>query len=388
MLSHIEISKENLIHNIKSFCAFIHPYTQIAAVIKANAYGHGQNEVAQILGNYVDYFQVDDFLELKLLKKVSQKPVLVLGYIEKEEIEEAIELGSILAVYDFDQIESINEIAKKLEKIQLIHICVDSLLGRDGFLITELEDLLEKIKDFKNIKIDGVYSHFANIEDTADFSHARKQIEKYEKALEIFRKFGYGDIKRHMSATSGVLVYEKKLGINDIVRVGIGVYGMWPARELRSQFSTINDQRSVSSSIEELQNIQLKPVLRWVSKVVQVKVLAANHPIGYGLTYITSRETKVAVIPQGYSDGYDRGLSNTGEVLIQGTRCKVLGRVSMNMFTVDVSHLKDVKVEDEVVLLGSQGSDHISAEEIAEKIGTINYEITTRISPLLPRIIN
>ena len=131
----------------------------------------------------------------------------------------------------------------------------------------------------------------------------------------------------------------------------------------------------------------LKPVLTWKTKVAQIKTLPKGATIGYGLTYKTRRPTKIALIPQGYSDGYDRGLSNKGEVLIHGTRCKVIGRVMMNMFSVDVSHLPNINLEDEVVLLGKQGMEEITAEEIAKTLGTINYEITTRISALLPRII-
>src|SRR3990172_7225754 len=132
---------------------------------------------------------------------------------------------------------------------------------------------------------------------------------------------------------------------------------------------------------------KLKLVLSWKTKVAQVKILPKGHTIGYGLTYKTTKQTKIAIIPQGYADGFDRGLSNNGEVLIKGTRCKILGRISMNMFAVDVSYLPKVKIEDEVVIIGIQGREEITAEEIAKKSDTINYEITTRISSLLPRVV-
>ena len=180
-------------------------------------------------------------------------------------------------------------------------------------------------------------------------------------------------MKTHISSTAGTFVYEKNFGINSLVRIGLGLYGMWPSL--------------VISHEQSANGIKLMPVMRWVTHVAQVKTVPKDYPIGYGLTYVTPKETKIAVIPQGYSDGHDRGLSNCGEVLIRGTRCKVLGRVAMNMFVVDVSHLDVVKSEDEVVLLGSQKNEKISAEEIAEKINTINYEVTTRVSSLLPRIV-
>jgi alanine racemase len=212
-----------------------------------------------------------------------------------------------------------------------------------------------------------------NIEDTSDFSHAKKQIDAFQGAVADFRANEYPDVKTHLSASSGIMVYETDGGESDLVRPGIGLYGMWPSDDLKARFSR--------------DAFELKPILRWVTHVAQVKTLPAGHSIGYGLTYVTKAPTKVAVVPQGYSDGYDRGLSNVGEVLIGGARCRVLGRIAMNMFVVDVSHLESVCREDEVVLLGEQGGERITAEEIAEKLGTINYEVTTRISPLLPRVI-
>jgi alanine racemase len=169
------------------------------------------------------------------------------------------------------------------------------------------------------------------------------------------------------------MVYEKNGGDSIIIRPGITMYGMWPSEDLRNKFET--------------ENFFLKSVLKWVTHVAQVKTLPAGYCIGYGLTYTTSKPTKIAVVPQGYSDGFDRGLSNKGEVLIKNSRCKVLGRVAMNMFTVDVSHLANIKAGEEVVLLGKQGDERVTAEEIAAHLGTINYEITTRIFPLLPRVV-
>lgn len=371
MLSYIEISKENLIHNLQTFRNFIHPNAKIAAVIKANAYGHGQNEVAEVLEEYVDYFQVDDVLELRLLRQVTGKPALVLGYVAEEEINEAIELEGILGVYDIKQLEQIDKSAAMLGHKALVHVKIDANLGRQGVLVENAEEFAKKIKGFKNIVLDGIYSHFANIEDTSDFSHAQKQIDNFKCAVEIFKAQGFGEIKTHISASSGIMVYEKAFGQSDIVRLGISLYGMWPSEELKERF--------------EEQNFQLKPVMRWVTHIAQVKTVPENYSIGYGLTFITKKPTKIAVIPQGYSDGYDRGLSNQGEVLIAGKRCKVLGRVAMNMFVVDVNGIENVKAGDEVVLLGSYGDENISAEEIAAKLETINYEITTRTLALLPR---
>lgn len=372
MLSYIEISKENLIHNFEALKSLTKKGTKVAAVIKANAYGHGQNEVAQVLEEKVDYFQVDDARELNELRKVTKKPILVLGYVSSEEIEEALQNNGILSVYDERQIKIINNVATRINKKAEVHVKIDANLGRQGVLIEQLEKIISLLKECVNIKVSGVYSHFANIEDTSDFSHAQKQIDTFIRAQEIFKENGFDNLETHISASSGIMVWESGKGNSSIVRAGIGLYGMWPSEELKERYRN---------------RIELKPVIRWVSHVAQVKTVPENYSIGYGLTYITSKPTKIAIIPQGYSDGYDRGFSNNGEVLIQGKRCKVLGRVAMNMFVVDVNHLEDVNLEDEVVLLGNQGSERITAEEMAEKIDTINYEITTRILGSLPKVV-
>lgn len=373
MLSYIEISKKNLLHNFRTMKTLVKPRVKIAAVIKANAYGHGQNIVAKILEKEAEYFQVDDIEELRSLRQISKKSVLVFGYVSKNELSEALKFKGILCVYNKDQILSLNAAAKKIKKKAIVHIKIDAALGRQGVLLKDLPEIIKILKKCKNIMVDGIYAHFANIEDTTDFLHAHKQLEIFDQAIKIFHKNGYKKLKTHISASSGVMVYENNNGKSELIRPGISIYGMWPSEDLRKRF--------------ESKKFNLKPVLRWVTHVAQVKTLPKNHSIGYGLTYITKKPTKAAVIPQGYSDGYDRGLSNKGEVLIQGKRCRVLGRVAMNMFVADVTHLKNIKNEDEVILLGRQGKEEITAEELAEHLGTINYEITTRITPLLKRII-
>jgi alanine racemase len=373
MLSYVEISQKNLLHNAKQFRKLVHSDTRIVGVIKANAYGHGQNEVAQVLEPAVDYFQVDDLLELRLLRRVTHLPILVLGYVAKDELETAIKLNGTLAVYDLERLALVEKIGKRRRKKVSIHVKIDAELGRQGLVKADWPKFIAALKRCSWVRLDALYSHFANIEDTADFSHAQKQIDCFGKAVEQFRRAGFTDFATHQSASSGVMVYEQGGGTNKIIRPGLSIYGMWPSEDLRQRF--------------ESKDFNLKPVLRWVSHVAQIKKLPKGHSIGYGLTFVTPKPMKVAVIPQGYSDGYDRGFSNKAEVLINGKRCRVLGRVAMNMFVADVSRLPKVKAEDEVVLLGEQGKEQITAEELADIIGTINYEVTTRITPLLPRII-
>lgn len=371
-LSYIEISKANLIHNIKQFRGLLKSKTKIAAVIKANAYGHGDKEVAKIASPYVDYFQVDSIEEAERVRSVSKKPILVFGYLNEDGIKRSIKIGAIICAFDLIHLLQINHIAGILKKKIKVHLAIDSYLGREGIMPSQVENIIKEIKTLKNIILDGVYSHFANIEDTMNSTHANRQIDTYHGCVEIFRKNGYANINTHISATSGIIVYEKGENLHSIVRLGIGLYGMWPSEHLEY----LNKKK-----------INLKPILKWVTHVAQVKIIPANHPIGYGLTYITKKATKIAVIPQGYYDGLTRSLSNNGEFLIRGKKAKILGRVAMNMTVADVSHIKDVISGDEVVILGEQGKTKITSEELAKKMNTINYEVTTKISALLPRFI-
>jgi len=388
-LSYIELSKKSVVHNIKQFKSLAKPGTKFSVAIKGNAYGHGLREMAEILDPLIDYFQIDSVEELELLRKVSKKETLVLGYVQHSDLEKAIKNRCILSIFSIKQLKEIEKVvlrmnsgqAKKIK--QVIHIPVDAYLGREGFLLEDLPEVFKEIQKCKHVKFTGVYAHFANIEDTTDFSHAQKQINEYKKAIDIASNFGFKNLQTHISATSGLLVYETCLpvgmeekGIHPLVRLGIGAYGMWPSEYLKLIYKKNTKGKFF-----------LKPVLSWKTKIAQVKILPKGNTIGYGLTYKTKKETKVALIPQGYADGLDRRLSNKGEVLVHGTRCKILGRVMMNMFVIDVSHLKNVQTEDEVVIIGTQGSQEITAEEIADKIDTINYEITTHISPLLPKVV-
>ena len=187
-----------------------------------------------------------------------------------------------------------------------MHLKIDALLGRQGIFLGDLEAFFDDIQSLNNIEIEALYAHFSNIEDTSDFSHAQKQIDIFEEALAICRKKGYTRIKKHISASAGILVYDQNNGNNDFVRLGLSLYGMWPPEDPQYIQGVIRSKQ---------QTFELKPVLRWVSHVAQVKLYPSGHPIGYGLTYVATKPTKIAVIPQGYSDGYDRGLSNLGEVL-------------------------------------------------------------------------
>lgn len=372
-LSYVELSREALLHNVAVLKTLSNGW--FTAVVKANAYGHGLEAIAEILYEEVDAFQVDDLDELRLLHEVGSKWSLVYGYVPLSQLEEASRLRGEITVYSVDQIRELARIRDPEAGVYAnFSLKIDALLGRQGILPDEIDAFLDELAKYPDLEPVSAYAHYANIEDTTDLTHAEAQEAAFEEAFAKI-KARYPCVGRHISATSGAMTREKTRPegwtYNTMVRLGIGLYGLYPSAPLARSHA----------------HLELRPVMRWVSHLAQVKTLPAGHPVGYGLTYRTARPTTIGIVPQGYSDGYDRGLSNVGEVLVHGRRCPVIGRVAMNMFAVDLTPAPDARAEDEVVLLGAQGDDRITAEEIAAKLGTINYEVVARVSPLLPRVV-
>ncbi|MCU0660490.1 MAG: alanine racemase [Candidatus Pacebacteria bacterium] len=372
-LSYIHISRANLEHNIGVFRKRLPADTMLVAVVKANAYGHGLKEIVSIAEPLVDAFQVDDIEELRAIRVFTAKPVYIFGYVPRGALSELVALNGILGVYDLETVSLLSTFAQKSGKVIPVHVKIDALLGRQGILIEELPMFIEKIKTYSHVALEAVYSHFSNIEDTDDLDHARKQYKVLIEAKQYAAMHGFPEVRHHISATSGFLVEQEGNWGGVFVRLGIGMYGLWPSSQLRKRFSS---------------SITLLPVLSWMTKLAQVKEVPAGYPIGYGLSYVTAQPMKIGIVPQGYSDGYDRGFSSNGFVLVGGTSCPIVGRIAMNMFAVDVSGLAGVVEEDTVILIGEQGHEVVSADALAERIGTINYEIMARISPLLPRRIS
>jgi alanine racemase len=363
-LSEIQIDRSALLHNLEALGDLVPRGMRVAAVVKGNAYGHGLAEVVSILesSSRVDLYQVDDIEELRALRPLTSKPILVLGYVAEYDVREAVDLGAELALFDRFQLPAMHAARARA------HLEIDALLGRLGLLPSEVPAFFKNLACFPDIEIVAAYSHFANIEDTTDQTHAWAQIKAFEEAFALVRE-SFPNVGRHMSATSGLMTIEPIRRGYDLVRLGVGLYGMYPSAPLSRTHAYLG----------------LRPVMRWVSRLAQVKTIPARHPVGYGLTFIAPRDMPIGIVPQGYSDGYDRGLSNTGDALVRGARCPVIGRVAMNMMAIDLSAAPDATANDEVVLLGDQSGERVTAEEVALRIGTINYEVTTRVSPLLPR---
>jgi alanine racemase len=222
--------------------------------------------------------------------------------------------------------------------------------------------------------LEGISSHFANIEDTTDHSYARNQLKSFQECLERLTAEGIKVRLRHMSCSAAVMLFPKTHF--DMVRVGIGVYGLWPSRETY-----------VSCVMQKKEPVSLRPVLSWKARIAQLKSVPAGAFVGYGCTYRTTRKTHLALVPVGYFDGYPRQLSNVAYVLVKGQRAPLRGRVAMNFIAIDVTDIPGVKLEEEVVLLGKMNQDELSAETMAAWAGTINYELVARLNPEIRRLV-
>jgi alanine racemase len=373
MLSWLEIDAEAIGRNLDAFRTIVAPHTAVMSVVKANAYGHGLDAVAQIAAHHADWLgvnSVDEALRLRAL--AIDKPIAILGHTELIRASAVVENEFRQVVYREDVAEALSRSANEKGTTARIHLKIETGTNRQGVALGELAGFVGRLLQLPDIDIEGVYTHFANIEDTLDPSFAQLQIDRFREALEIIKQAGAHPSWTHASASAGALL-NPETGFN-MIRVGIGTYGIWPSRETQL------------AARERGRRITLTPALTWKTRIAQIKTVQAGDYVGYGLTYQASHEMKIAVLPIGYFDGYDRGLSNCGRVLVGGRAVPVVGRVMMNMTAVDVTDA-EVKEDDEVVLIGRQGKAEIRVEEVAEKSGTIAYEVVSRINPDLPRVV-
>lgn len=380
----VEIKSENIIHNINQFKKLIGPRVMLMSVIKSNAYGHGLVEIGKIAAkNGVDWLGVDSLDEaLKIREARINLPILVLGYTLNSRLKEAMDNDISMIIYNDETVEAMSTI-KTNNKNFKVHIKLETGTSRQGVLKEKLSSLIEKINNAGNIEIQGISTHYANIEDTTDHSYAQKQLSAYSKIVDNIK--GHKNIKiKHTACSAATILYPETYF--DMVRVGISLYGLWSSKETLA-LAKSNGGSKKDFKKNKLSEFSLKPALTWKSIVAQIKNIKSGTPVSYGLTEKVNKDTRVAIIPVGYWDGYDRKLSSIGNVLIKGIRCKIIGRVCMNMIVVDACSVSNLKVEEEIVLLGKQGEEEITAEEVAQKTDTINYEVVTRINPTIPRIV-
>lgn len=372
----IEISRSSLVRNIGEFRRLIGRRRKFLAVVKANAYGHGLLEVARVaVAEGVDWLGVNSVDEGLTLRAAGiAAPVLVLGYAPLGALEEAVRGDLRLTVYNRETVQRLSELAVRLGRAVRLHVKVETGTWRQGVDPRQLAAFVGDIRRRPGLAVEGLSSHFANIEDTTKHDYPRRQLAAFRTAVRELEAGGPRIPIKHMSCTASTVLFPEP-GFN-LARVGIGLYGLWPSKE--TYLSCLLDRKELLS---------LEPVLSWKARIAQVKKVPAGADIGYGGTYRTTRPTVLAVVPVGYYDGYDRGLTNAAHVLVKGRRAPVRGRVAMDFFMADVTDVPGVGLEDEVTLLGADGRERITAEDLAALAGTISYEILARINPLIPRIV-
>ncbi len=338
--------------------------TGILAVIKADAYGHGAIETARELEKLCDFFGVADIDEAMQLRIGGfGKPILILGRTDPYYSDVIIKYDIRTTVSCLSDAESLSEEGKRQGKTAKIHIAVDTGMSRIGFQSDETEEII-KISKLPFIEIEGVFSHFATADDS-DLTRAKKQKELFDKVVAELEDKGLSIPIRHMNNSAGIINFDEKY---DLVRAGIVLYGLYPSHEIDKSL------------------LKVKPAMRWVAKISHVKTLPAGREISYGGTYVTTKDTVVATVPVGYADGYPRCLSNEGEVLVKGKRVPIIGRICMDQFMIDVTDVPDVTMGTEVTLVGNDGDDCLTMEEVSEKAYSFNYELPCRISRRVPRL--
>ncbi|MBI2482541.1 MAG: alanine racemase [Candidatus Vogelbacteria bacterium] len=367
----IEISQIALKNNYQMFRHLIGPKCLLMAVVKSNAYGHSLIDFSRALENLgVDWLGVDSIVEAESLRQAGlKKPILVLGYTLPNKIKVAIKSNITLTIADLPTLKNLTAINKSDGKLK-IHLKIDTGMHRQGFLVSEIPTVIKILKSKKlSITLEGVYTHFSSAKNPAFPTTTLNQIEEFKKVIDLLESAGFKIAIKHAAATSGTIIFPQSHF--DLVRVGIGLYGLWPAKEIKEAFK---------------QKIKLAPVLTWKTIVTQIKTFPKGSKIGYDLTETITRPSKIAILPVGYWHGFPRSLSSIGKVLINGNEAKIIGRVSMDMISIDVTDIKKVAVGMEAILIGKSGKLEISTDNIAYLSDTINYEIVTRLNPLMKRI--
>ena len=362
-------------HNLSEIRRVTSPDSEIIAVIKADAYGHGVIDIAkEAIASGINFFAVARMNEAAVLRNAGiDAPILLFDDSRTYGADKYIDLDIRASVNSMEDAEFFSESATGCNKKLKVHIKIDTGMGRLGFLADgltsgsgepPLSEKIKKISQLPNIEIEGIYSHFANA-DTKDKTDANQQLAMFKRLIEELPAMPEKKPVFHMANSAAIM--EIPDSHFDMVRPGIILYGLYPSDEV---------DRSI---------INLKPVLSLKSHIVHLKTVGPGFRVSYGSTFITGRETVIATVPAGYADGISRLLSSNGYMLVKGKRAPIIGRVCMDLTMIDVTGIDGVSIHDEVVIIGKQGDEEISADELAARTGTINYEIVTSLAPRVPK---
>ena len=365
MLTWAEINLDAISHNLRQIKSLVEPKgAKVLAVVKDNAYGHGALEVARIAeSENVSMFGVATVEEAVYLRQEGiKKPILIFCCILPEQADNVMYYDITQTVCDLNIPHALSESAKKLDKTAKIHVKVDTGMGRIGVACDKAIDLIKQIIQLPNIIVDGIYTHFSVADEEESYTNI--QIERFNSILSELKELNINIPIRHSANSAAILNFPSSY--YDMVRPGIAIYGLPPCDK-------------------PCYPIDLKPALSLKTRIVYIKKMPVGSSISYGRTYITDKPSLIATIAVGYGHGYNRKLSNKGEVLIGGKRAKIIGTICMDQCLCDVTHVPEASIGDDVVLIGKQGDQEITADELADKIGTISYEILCGINANVKR---
>lgn len=362
-----EIDLTAIRKNIETMRSYISDDKKLLAVIKANAYGHGAVEVAKALTDLADYYGVafiDEALELR--KAGINKPVLILGHTDESLFEALIDYDITQTIYTYEQAKVMSDVATFKGKLAKVHVKLDTGMNRIGFgCVNESVEAIVKISQLPGLDVEGIYTHYY-LADVKDKTVANLQLERYTQMLQWLEEKGVSFALRHISNSAGIM--EMPNETYDMVRSGIATYGLYPSEEMDKEACV------------------LYPAMQLISHVTHVKMVHKGETIGYGASYTLPEDKMIATVEVGYADGYPRALSNQGRMLVHGEYAPIVGRVCMDQTMIDVSHIPDVKVGDKVVLVGKQGKNSISVEELADMSASFNYEFVCDVNRRVPRV--
>ena len=363
-----EISLEAIGHNIREVKKRLPEGVKLLGVVKANAYGHGAVPVASYLENQVDYFATATIEEaVELRENGISAPILILGYVSPSQYGDLVEYDITQTIDSYAQALALEKEAARQNRKAKAHLAVDTGMTRIGFQVTEHDaDEAAKIADLPDIELEGMFTHFS-CADQEDKTYCSMQMEKYDKMTALLAERGVTIPLRHICNSAGIMEFDDHRF--EMVRSGIITYGIYPSEEVKKE------------------RLDLIPALSWKSHVIHVKEVGPGIGVSYGATYVTEKPmTRIATVSAGYADGYPRALSNQGCVLIHGKKAPIIGRICMDQMMVDVTDIPDVQVEDVVTLVGTDGDETITIEEIANPAARFDYEMLCDISSRVTRV--
>ncbi len=368
----VEISGDNIRYNLSNIRKKIGSKVNLMVVVKSNAYGTGIKEMVREADSMVGWYGVDSVSEADMVRKFSKKPILILGYVAESEFKKVVDKDYSILFYTRELLDVISKQNFSNRKIK-VHIKIDSGLNRLGFDITDLKDVMDELVAIKNIEVEGLCTHFAKLINERNVAMYEKPLNSLKAAKKIIESYGI-KLRYIHSASSLATVLFKKTHL-DMVRVGIIAYGLWGGRDL---ISLVKSKRS---------NLSIKPIICWKTRVIRIRDVKEGESIGYMNYTKFKKNTRIAVVGVGFYDGLDRRYAKNGYFLINGEKTKLLGKIAMNMSIVDISHINNVNVGEEVVIIGRSCNKEITVYDLAEAINISAYEIITRINPLLPRVL-